>query len=315
MSKHPKYHLRVKLQGPGIRPKSIRVPDLLRLCEAIQSAVYRQAEALEGSRTLRPGPVSAAAHEECTLDLIGLGGGSTVLSFRLAKPQQPLPIPGTTTFGLDVVAKVACTVRALGTHRKTGSEEFDAGVLDSLERLGELLGKKSVSGITFTVPPHSGTQKITASFNRNVYQQVVGKIKRPIENDLTVEGTLEMADFKESGKVCRIHPPVGLPIQCVFDPAREEEVYQALRKPVRLKGTATINPHTGRPEELHIQRIEIIDQLIVGAKDFFISRSIDELAEAQGVKPLLNPGILAGGWPDDENLDDFLEATYQARSA
>lgn len=312
MSKRPKYQLKVKVEGPGVRPKSISVPDLVRLCDAIQSAVHRQAEALTGSPTLRPGPISTTAHEECTLELIGLGKGSTTLSFRLAKPQQALP--GMRTVGTEVVAKVASTIRVLGSHKKAANGEIDPGVLDSLRRLGELLEKKSISDIKLSVPRHNGAPRVSAVLNKSVYNRIIQTIKSPIEQQMSVEGTLEMADFKELGKVCRIHPPVGQAIQCVFDPTKEEEVYQALRKPVRLSGTARINPNTGKPEELRIETIEILEQLMVGAKDFFSSRSIEQLAQAQGVRPLTNPAILAGGWPEEENLDEFLEATYQNRS-
>jgi hypothetical protein len=138
-------------------------------------------------------------------------------------------------------------------------------------------------------------------------------VKLPTQGQLTIEGKLEMADFKETGKLCRIHPPIGLPLQCTFEPDIEERVYDALRKPVRLTGTARLNPNTGRPEELKIEKIEILDELLLGAKDFFASRSLEQLAEAQGVRPLTNPADLAGGWPADENIDEFVTAIYETR--
>jgi hypothetical protein len=48
---------------------------------------------------------------------------------------------------------------------------------------------------------------------------------------------------------------------------------------------------------------------------FFASLTLDQLAERQGVRPLEDPEVLLGGWPDDEDLDAFLEETYQSRSA
>ncbi len=47
--------------------------------------------------------------------------------------------------------------------------------------------------------------------------------------------------------------------------------------------------------------------------NFFSSPTIEELAEAQGVKPLADPTILQGGWPEDEDVDEFLEYTYRNR--
>ena len=123
-----------------------------------------------------------------------------------------------------------------------------------------------------------------------------------------------MADFKETGRICRIHPSVGLPVQCSFDPDVEDQVYGALRRPARISGSARLNPHSGRVEELKIERIEIMDELLLGARDFFAGRTLDQLAEAQGVHPLERPGDLAGGWPADENVDEFLNATFLSRS-
>ena len=55
------------------------------------------------------------------------------------------------------------------------------------------------------------------------------------------------------------------------------------------------------------------DELLMGTQEFFVNRPLSELATAQGVKPLEDPSILIGGWPVDENLDEFLEKTYKER--
>ena len=315
MSKRPKYLLRVRIAGPGVRSKSISVPDLLKLCKAIQSAVYRQAEAMEGKRSLRTGPITGTAQEECTLELIGIGKGSTTLSFRQAKPQQHLPMPGSTQFGADVVGKVAATVRALGTQKRQPDGDVDFGVLDSLKELGDMIGGRSITEINFTVPRHNGTPKVKAVFNKLVHERIIQMARSPQQQEMTFEGRLEMADFKETGKSCRLHPPLGQAIQCTLDPAKEDEVYEALRKPVRLSGTAKTNPNTGKLEGLHIQKIEILEELMLGVKDFFASHSLEHLAQTQGVKPLIKPRVLEGGWPEEEDLDEFLTQTYESRSA
>jgi hypothetical protein len=124
-----------------------------------------------------------------------------------------------------------------------------------------------------------------------------------------------MADFKEQDHKCRIHPLVGQPIVCTFTSEKEQAVYDALRKPVKIIGAATINPHNGRIESIAIDKIGITEQLLIGAKDFYSGRSLEQLAEAQGVAPLTNPKVLVGGWPEGENLDEFLEDIYSSRGA
>lgn len=314
-SKGPKYALKVKVEGPGVHRKSIAIPDLLKICGAIQSAVHRQAEAMEkpSSQTLRRGPITASAQEECTLELVGIVGGSTGLVFRYAKPQQPLPLPEMADFGGDVIAKVAETVRDLAGRAKP-NVEVDPGVLDSLRELSGALDRKTITRISLSVPRYDGRHRpISAVLNSAARQRIDALVKIPTHCRLTMEGRLEMADFKDAAKVCRIHPAIGSPLACSFDSELEDHVYSALRKPVRLTGMARLNPNTGKPEELKIEVIEIMEDLLLGAKDFFGSRTLEQLAESQGVSPLVNPDELKGGWPDDENVDEFVETVYLGR--
>src|SRR6266550_8244145 len=315
VAKRPSYVLKVEVEGPGVHTKSIAVPDLLKICSAIQTAVHRQAEAMElpSAQTLRRGPITASAQEECTLELFGISAGSTGLLFRYAKPQQPLPLQEARDFGADVLARVAETVRGF-ERKKPQVQHIETGVLDSLRELSEVLERKRITRIELNVPRHSGRPRaIKAVINAAVRERIAARVKSPTSAQITIEGKLEMADFKETGKVCRIHPPIGLPLQCTFEPDQEEEVYGALRKPARITGTARLNPNTGKPEELKVEKIEILEELLLGAKDFFASRSLAQLAEAQGVHPVTNPNELAGGWPTDENVDEFVDAIYENR--
>jgi hypothetical protein len=313
--KRPKYVLKVEVEGPGVHTKSIAIPDLVKICSAIQTAVHRQAEAMERplAQTLRRGPITASAQEERTLELFGISAGSTGLLFRYAKPQQPLPLPEAREFGTDVLAKVAETVRAF-ERKKPQAHEVEAGVLESLRELSEILEKKTITRIKINVPRRNGKPRmIRAILNAAARERIAARVKLPTQGELTIEGKLEMADFKEAGKLCRIHPPIGLPLQCTFEPELEDQVYGALRRPARLTGTARLNPNTGKPEELKIEKIEILEELLLGANDFFTSRSLEQLAEAQGVHAVTNPNELAGGWPADENIDEFVDAIYESR--
>lgn len=315
VSKRPKYVLKVEVEGPGVHTKSIAIPELLKICAAIQTAVHRQCEAMErpSTQTLRRGPITASAQEECTLELFGISAGSTGLLFRYAKPQQPLPLPEAGNFGADVMAKVAESIKEFERKRQR-TPDADVGVLDSLKELGEVLERGAITRIRLNVPRHNGKRRtIRAVFNAAVYERIAARAKLPTHERRTIEGKLEMADFKDTGKVCRIHPPVGSPLQCSFEPELEDQIYGALRRPVRLTGVVRLNPNTNRPEELKIEKLEILDELLVGAKDFFTSRSLERLAEAQGVHPLTNASELAGGWPVDENIDEFLATVYESR--
>ena len=49
------------------------------------------------------------------------------------------------------------------------------------------------------------------------------------------------------------------------------------------------------------------------AAPFMAPHSLEELARLQGVKPLENVNALAGGFPEDENIDEFLDDIYKHR--
>jgi hypothetical protein len=312
-TKRAKPLLKLRIQGPGIRQGAISVPDLVRICQAAQDAVNRQAEAMCGGQSLRPGPKSAVVYQECTLELTGITKGSTVLPFGLAKSQQPLPIPEMTTFGHDVVWQVATAVKCLGSRRLSKNEYFEPGRLDSLRDMGEVLNK-DVTKIEWIVPGN-GRRPVRAVFDKRVRERVAARMKSPSTRAQIVEGVLEMADFKEQDHKCRIHPLVGQPIVCTFAPEQGQEVYDALRKPVKIEGAATINPYSGKVESISIGKIGITEQLLIGAKEFYSGKSLEQLAEAQGVVPLNIPKLLAGGWPEGEDVDEFLEDIYSSRGA
>ena len=310
MAKRTKPLFKLRIEGPGVRRGAISVPDLIRICQAAQDAVNRQAEAMQGGQSLRPGPKSAVVYQECTLELTGIEKGSTILPFSLAKSQQTLP--HIESFGHAAVLEVASAVKELGnTTRRRKNGHFEAGLLDSLRAMGEVLDR-DVTKIEWIIPGN-GHPPVKAVFDKRVRDRVIERIQVPTTRPESVEGVLEMADFKEQDHKCRVHPPLGQPILCTFRPEQEQEVYDALRKPVRIYGTATINPNSEKIESIAIGKIGIVEQLLVGAKDFHSGRTLQQLADAQGVQPLVNPKVLSGGFPDDEDVDEFLEDIYSSR--
>jgi hypothetical protein len=48
-------------------------------------------------------------------------------------------------------------------------------------------------------------------------------------------------------------------------------------------------------------------------RNFVPGRSLSELASEQGVGPIEDVGVLAGGIPDDEDIDEMLEEIYRLR--
>ena len=304
----PKPVLILKISGPDIHAGRIPVPDLLVICQHAQSAVNRQAEALEGKQTLHPGPKLGKVRHECTLELVSLGKGSAVLGFEQAKPQPNLPPMG--SLGEEAIATVAEAIRTVGKGR---ARNIDPGVLDSLKSMGELFGN-GVRSIQWIVPARAGRKRISATFNSNVQRRVVDKLKPPTSEHVSLDGVLEMADFKPADQKCRIHPTLGPAINCTFDPSLADEIYAVLRQAARIEGDATINTQTGKTENISIISVKPLDPLTVNAGSFFKGWTFDQLVHMQAVEPLRDSKVLAGGWPDDEDVDDVLTDIYQRRA-
>jgi hypothetical protein len=52
---------------------------------------------------------------------------------------------------------------------------------------------------------------------------------------------------------------------------------------------------------------------LLGEVNFFDNKSLPDLAAAQGVEPINDIAQLAGGFPSDEDVDEFLMDIYSAR--
>jgi hypothetical protein len=300
--------LRLKLRGSGVRRGRITVPDLIRICGEAQNVINKQAEVLKGKKTIHPGPTSGEIQDECTLELVGIKDGSTILEFDLAKPQLHLAFKE--HFGAKVLAEVATTIQSLGKRKM---EPVDPGLLLSLYSLSGIVENKGIQGIRWITPQSNGYKPTSVPITRNVREKAAARLSRPQKATVQVDGILDMADFKEEEFKCRIDPPIGISITCVFDRNQANDIYNLLRSPVRAYGEATLKPYTDRIDSIHIDRITPLPSLHLGEGNFFSNPSIGDLATMQKIKPLKDMATLAGGLPDDEDIDELVEGIYAAR--
>jgi hypothetical protein len=131
----------------------------------------------------------------------------------------------------------------------------------------------------------------------------------------TLEGRLLMADFRVEGERCRLHPPIGDPIVCTFDESLSAKVHEFLRRYVRVRGEAREDAETGRIASIAITTIEPVsvgEEAIetITAEDFWQEKTLEELAEEQGVQSPVDFedvfGKAAALWESDEDFETFL---------
>jgi hypothetical protein len=293
--------LKIKVTGPHLRPGHIPVPLLLKICGEAQKAINRQAEALAGKRSLRPGRATAHVAQECTLDLVGLKKGSTTLDFVPASDQRSL-LPT----GIEAVSAVGTALQFVASKRNTATLPPDFGVLDSLKNLGDVFDS-GVEKLQWIVPAHNGTKRVSAEFNAKVLPRLKARLQAVLplnqassasQPSSPLEGTLELAEGKG-----RIVPAIGSPTLFSFGSDKAETVLGATRKPVR----ATVDPKTHKLEGIEITSPPVLD----GEREFFVAKTIDQLIADQRVKPVHDLSVF--GSLSDDDVDDLIVAIHQGR--
>jgi hypothetical protein len=301
----PKPVLQLTIDGPGIRKGRIPVPELVRICKEAQDAINRQAEALKKRKTYHPGPVGHSIQEECTLELVGIHGNSpTTLDFDLRKPQRALAF--SEEFGEKAIREIIAGLR----KKRDG---VDPGVLLRMYTMSEVITPKLISQIEWIAPSRNGHDgKASATITKAVRNRLAKQLSTPRKAVVEIAGVLDMADFKPEDFRCRIDPPVGVSIECTFDPSKANQVQKLLRRSVRVKGEGTIHPYTDKVGVLHIDEITAS---LEGLEDqsFFANPSLEELLAASNVKPITDPSVLAGWIPDDEDVDEMVKYIYESR--
>lgn len=309
--------LKVRFDGISVGPGRIPVAHLLKFLGNLNKALQRTGRILKGAaESTRQGRPPQQIKEEIDLDLVLLTEGSpaAVLGFERRQTEPLLP---QMDFGMEILEK---SIRGLDEVQTMADEAplpngFDAGVLMAWRDVGHLLFQ-GVERIEVTLNHRSAP--LTTAFTLTGYERIQQRIKGPQTNIRTIEGRLLMADFKEHGTRCRIHPSAGEPVLCLFDEEQKDEVLDDMLQYVRIVGEAKEDSFTGRIASIKIhdiQRLEgcedkAVDLLPQGtpiSRNFWESPSLDELALSQNVQPLTNVRNLFGTWPGDD--DDGFEVS------
>jgi hypothetical protein len=287
------------------------IPDLVLICEEAQRAVNKQAEVLRNRKTIHPGPIKRSIKDECTLELVAIRGNSpTILEFDLRAPQRHFGF--SEEFGSTAIKEFANTIGNVG--KRNADQNFDPGVLLSLYSLSGAITSSGISRISWITSSLNGHRKeIAAAITKGVRTKVAKKLSAPRTAIVEVDGVLDMADFKREDFRCRIDPPVGSPVHCIFEPDKADLIQQLLRKYVRVKGNGTIKPYTDKIESVHIDEITSLSPAALADQSFFANPSLDELMTARNIKPIDDPSIFVGGIPADEDIDEMLRVLYDAR--
>ena len=312
--------LKIRFDGKAVGAGTIPVSHLLDFLSNMKKVLQRIGRVLQGdAESVRRGQPPRNIKEEVELDLVLLTHGSpaVVLGFERSQTTRSFP---EMDFGLEVLKKA---LRGLATIQEGAPEAalpagYDTGVLMAWRDTGKLFSQ-DVSKIEFTLSQQAAS--ITTVFTSAGFRRIQDRIKGPQTNVRTVEGRLLMADFKEHGTRCRVHPSAGDPVLCLFDEEQKDEVLEDILCYVRVVGEAQEDPVSGKIASIKIHDIEhlegrddeAVDLLPQGtpiSQNFWESPTLDELARSQNVQLMTNAQGLLDTWPGEVN--DGFEAAIEA---
>jgi len=312
--------LKVRIEGESIGAGRIPVSHLLLFLSNLNKAFQRTGRILLGdNKSLHQGRQPRNLSEELALDLVLLthGSSSAVLGFEKRQTVSPSP---TMDFGVEIIEKSLAGLERLQETGEALPEGYDKGVLLAWRDAG-LLFRQGIDSIHFTL--NHPQAPIITQYTPQVFERIRERIKGPQTNIRTIEGRLLMADFKEHGTRCRVHPAIGDPILCLFDEEHKDEVLENILHFVRIVGEAREDQATGKISSIAIHNIERLEDMENEAagllpqgtpfpQSFWESPTLDELAAMQNVGPIDNVESILGGWPGDPD-DGFEEKILKIR--
>lgn len=314
-------YLTMRLEGPAIRPGRMKLDDFVAIAHEFSSAVKRVAQVLMNRQSLTGGGWPTELLEGLSLDLVGFTHGSpaVVASFERTPPKT-----GSVNLFPDIdPGDQAYTALVQGFDPLLHSTDilpagFDLGVLLKIRDLGKSL-EKGISRIEFKL--NHRPQLVRGEITSKVYQRVRERIARPEAQQISIEGRLLMADFKESQRRLRIHPAIGIPVDCRFEEELTDTVEECLRKQVRATGRANYNEQ-GMLVGIDLRDVDPIEppaiqpDLILESEpatpwayNFWENLSAQEYAQRQGVGPVNDVTKLygEGAVEDWEGFDAAVE--------
>jgi len=238
------------------------------------------------------------------------GSTKTVLGFQKRSYSEGGLFGPEADFGNKIYKTALLGLSDVQEPRKPTPDYIDYGILEAVGKFGSVFAK-GINQIDITL--NDITNRLHVKYTPRGYEEVkkrIGKFETALipeeTKDMDISGRLLMVDFKKEGDFkCKVYPPVGEPVECIFDETKSDEIKTNLRSFVRITGLPErITPY-GKITGIHIKKITPLEAKgLLIFPDFWSSLSLKELADMQGVKPVHDMSLLIGKWPGDAD-DDF----------
>ncbi len=319
----PSSYLTIRFEGPEIKPGRMRLDDFVQAAKEFSVCAKRVALALHQTPSTAKGRRADEVVTALSLDLVGFTHGSpAAVAYLERSPGQSLMEPFEQDLGELTYKTLVEGIDSVANGGDALPQGFDLGVLMKLRDMGKLFGK-GVTSMKFTL--NHRAKPVVAIYDQAKCQRIRDRISKPEAQLQTITGRLEMADFKETCRALRIHPPVGLPVECTFPESLSTEVKECITQHVKVSGRMEYKP-SGEPHNLEITDIEPIEvtvecessnSTVPWTYGFWENPTAEEYANRQGVKPIQDFSTIFGAGKDEDwdGFEDELKKWRTERTA
>ena len=292
----------LRLAGENARLGEVYVSDLARLLGGVERVVGRTAAQLAGRKPGMSGPLPQSIAKATRLRLSSLSAGSLVIELEL--PDTP-----TDEAHLDLNdARLGESAVHTALKVLAGSE---GGFPDTVAAWNQLAEDISIGerydALTCTLPSDSPQEAVLDAAART--RLAVAARQRPTGDKAgELTGVLYEANFEKC--TGHLRTPLGEAVRVRFDDEQANEIKEALRENSRLEGQITYTDEAA--DVVSVEAIEVVQPqrpaLGTALGDFWNTRSLAELAEAQGVEVVVDVETLQDESISVEEADAFITA-------
>ena len=290
------------LTGDNARLGELYASDLVHLLDGIERAVGRTAAQLAGRAPGTAGRLPHTITRAAKLRVTAISEGS--LKLELAPPDAPSDEGALDLDDMKLAESAIRTVIDVLGGSETGFPEATAALSQIAEDLD--IGER-YEALALTQPGEVAREAVLDGTARTRLLAATQRRTRSDEEGALV-GILYEADFERN--TARLRSPIGASITVQFDDDHAPGIKEALRERAQIQGRITYNETTAAIISVELAEIASAEQmeLLPDVEDFWAKRSLDELAEAQGVEVVESISVFQDDTISDEEAEAFIAA-------
>jgi hypothetical protein len=309
--------MRIAVEGERVAPGKLPLRDLRRIGELAQQGIERIARVLIGEPGYAPGPLPETVREATELLVVGVEQGSAVAVIELNPPPEdevevdrlmPLPVRDLGLRAMDHFVE--------GLHQLEVStdgsipEGWDISVVEVAEKLAEAASERRLR-VTFKAKSPTTSEKVA-----HIGPEAIDLFRvrhATVRRRRSAQGELVAIDL-EKGRL-DVKGSKGPRIQCQFGPELLDQARHLVGETVLVSGEEEVDLASNKSGRLEVDTLKLSTQQVLPYEAFWLNRSAAEQAAEQGTRPLGHIAELASEDFSEEDINGFLEAMAELRSA